>query len=645
VFDTVLTRIWTKPTDLFWELGCQLQKENLIPISAEAWCTLRIEAEKNARDSSAKEDITLQQIYDKIVTLLDWTRDDVEKAKQKELNLELSSLRPVPSTQRKIQALHQQNQRVIYISDMYLPLETIKLFLKEHNIWAEGDVLYVSSKSGVTKGSGKLFQQCLAKESIAASQLNHIGDNFHSDVKAAKKLGIKAQLFTQTHLNRYEQLISQNNQAPLKFRSLLAGASRLTRLQCQEDDRHRQVIWETATSVIAPLLVGFVNWCLKEADSKGIQRLYFVARDGQILHKIAKILCKNWGYGIDCRYLYGSRQAWRFPVIDSLSQEHLVCWTVRSACDEVNIRPEQIKTLLLRHGFPEEMWERELDKQDQKLLKQVFQEPEISNLVIATAKNCRSKIISYFKQEGLDDGIPFGLVDIGWRCSLQKALSDLLCKAGIYPENGTYGFYFGVQRHVKGLPTDRSFAYYYDVANSSARRRQFGEHIYEKNLLEVFTAADHGSTIRFEKDGGKYIPILRETINSKALNWGLRVQQEAIVKFTENFSSVIHIDDCKPELFLYVCESVLETFIDIPSREEASSFGSFNFAGDSVERIWLEIAPELTFSLFLKLLIKNEFSTSHMWKQGIMYRSQKIIYKFMLTMGTLLKHKTKIMKQ
>jgi hypothetical protein len=62
VFDTVLTRIWAKPKDLFWKVGHQLQQENLISIAAQDWRNLRIEAEKNARQTSATDEVTLQQI-------------------------------------------------------------------------------------------------------------------------------------------------------------------------------------------------------------------------------------------------------------------------------------------------------------------------------------------------------------------------------------------------------------------------------------------------------------------------------------------------------------------------------------------------------------------------------------------------------
>ena len=65
--------------------------------------------------------------------------------------------------------------------------------------------------------------------------------------------------------------------------------------------------------VFAPVLVNFIEWILTEAEKKGIHRLYFLARDGHQMKLIAEQLCKVKNRKIECRYLYGSRYAWRMP--------------------------------------------------------------------------------------------------------------------------------------------------------------------------------------------------------------------------------------------------------------------------------------------------------------------------------------------
>jgi hypothetical protein len=452
--------------------------------------------------------------------------------------------------------------------------------------------------------------------------------------------------FTQTHLNRYERQISESNQLPLKFRSALADSSRLTRLQCQENSPHRQVIWETAASVMAPVLLGFVNWCLYEAESKRIQRLYFVARDGQILYKIAQILCKNWGYDIECRYLYGSRQALKFPAIQSLGEYELswifdfpqVFLSVNSLCERINIRPEQIRTLLLNNNFPEQMWDRNLVLQERTLLRQLFQkEPDVFNLIISTAQDYRNKAIGYFQQEGLMDGVSFGLVDFGWKGSLLKSLSHLLCSAGVYPEGGICGFYFALKRRIELLPTDRLFAYFFDVANPSENRKQLCRF---SELFEALVSADHGSTVRYEQADGKYIPILRSSKNEKALNWGLEVYQKSIIEFVEKFSSVVERNDCSSQLFLQTADLLLNQFIESPTKEEAKAFGTLEHTPDMAEAMLYQLAPELTFSLSLEMLMADKELPHYIWKPGVMSRSQQ--YQKWLF---LVFEKIKIMKQ
>ena len=649
IFDTVLVRKWAKPTDLFWELGKQLKQENLIQLSPDSWSELRIETEKNVRSKLTDGEVTIQNIYDYLAPSLKWSKDDAKNALRKEIELERISLQPVPAIKRKIQALHLANERVIYISDIYLPQDVIKLFLQENNIWADSDILYVSSEVEARKSSGKLFWHCLTKESIKPDRLHHIGDNLHSDIKVPKRLGINVRPFTQTHLNRYERQISESDQLPLAFRSLLAGSSRLTRLQCQEDSPHKQLIWETAASVMAPVLFGFVHWCLQEAESKGIQKLYFVARDGQILHKIATILCKNWAYNVECRYLYGSRQAFKFPAIQSLGEYELdwifdfpqVFLSVFSLCERINIKPEQIRTPLISNGFPEQTWNRNLTFQERTLLKQLFQkESDIFNLVISTAKEYRNKTIGYFRQEGLTDWTSFGFVDFGWKGSLLKSISHLLYSAEIYPEGGIYGFYFALKKRVELLPTDHLFAYFFDVSNPSATRKQLCRF---SELFEALVAADHGSTMRFEKTEGKYIPILRSLKNEKALNWGIETYQKAIVKYVENFSSVFEKNKCSSELFLCTAELLLEQFIENPTKEEARIFGSLEHTPDMAEAILYELAPELTFRLCLEMLFNGRDFPSFTWKPAVIVRSKKYLI-FMFEKNKFLPQKFKRLK-
>ncbi|OUL26018.1 hypothetical protein BV378_13760 [Nostoc sp. RF31YmG] len=633
VFDTSLVRIWAKPTDLFWEVGYQLQKDNLIEISPDSWSSLRMKAERVAREIGPFFEVTLDEIYEQLARYLNWSKDEAEKAKQKELEIELLSLCPVPTTQKRIQALHQANERIIYISDMYLSEEVIRNFLKENKVWTPGSTLYVSSETRINKGSGKLFQYCLAEEAVKRAQFKHVGDNRTADVKVPKKLGIPVEYFTQAHLNRYEQKIADATQFPLKFRSLLAGASRLTRLQCQETSVDKEVIWETTASAIAPMLFGFVYWCLVEAQNKGIQRLYFIARDGQLLHKIAQVICQKWGFNIDCRYLYGSRLAWYVPAIQEIGEFELdwillgtkiitLFLSVRSICNRVNISPEQIKDVLNRYGFSAEKWDLNLKQHERDLMHQIFTEKEVTELILSTAATYREKAIGYFHQEGIGDGVPFGFVDTGWTGRTQCSFSKLLSIAGIYPESGVNGFYFALMRRVKPFQNDRLFAYFYDVDIPYGERYFLCKY---SLLFELFLAADHGSTESYDLCENKYIPVLRQQKNEEAINWGLYVLQSAAVEFAKQLTTNLSAQECTTNLLNEATEILSRELVLHPSYQEAKILGSFVMSGDITENSFYEIAPIYSLADWWRLLVYSKHPRVDVWFPGSAARANPIM--------------------
>jgi FMN phosphatase YigB (HAD superfamily) len=626
IFDTVLVRIWAKPTDLFWELGFQLQQDRIIEVSPETWQKMRVEAENAARQKSLTGEVTLEQIYEQLRQTFDWSSAEVEKATQQEIQLERFSLRPIPETQQKIREIHRQQQAIAYLSDMYLPTETIKDFLKDHQIWADGDTLHVSAEVGVGKGSGKLFQHHLTQHQLSASQLHHIGDNLHSDVAVPRKLGIQAQAFRQTHLNRYEQLIADNEQLPLRFRSLLAGSSRLCRLHCPETDLHRKTIWNTAANVIAPIFFGFVHWVLVEAQRQGIQRLYFVARDGHILYKIAQVICRKWGYDIDCRYFYGSRQAFHFPSIREIGETEFTWifdtpqfFSVRVACDRVNLQPEQIADTLTRNGFPSEKWGQNLTQLEVTALKTVFQEQVVVDLIVDLAATYREKALGYFKQEGIGDGIPFATVDTGWSGKSQRSLSKLLAAGNIYPSTGLRGFFFGLTGSVKAFSTDHLMPYFLKPEAISERCI-----LCDSQMIELFLSADHGSTVRYEKQGQNYIPVLRSEANEPVIAWGVLVQHQAIQEFAERLTDNLRPEECNVQDFHQVTEALLKTFMHAPSKEEANAFGTQAFSQHQSESKFYDLAPAYTLADGFRMLIDRQYIHGFAWLPASIQRSSPL---------------------
>jgi predicted HAD superfamily hydrolase len=150
VFDTCLVRTKAAPTDLFYDLARGLLA-SWDQDSREALHELaqaRVEAEQRARIHADREDITIHAVYAHFHELKAWGLDP-EQAKTLELELELAAVRPILAIRKRIAQARADGGRVIFISDMYLPQETIRAMLERHHLAQPEDRLYVSGQIGV----------------------------------------------------------------------------------------------------------------------------------------------------------------------------------------------------------------------------------------------------------------------------------------------------------------------------------------------------------------------------------------------------------------------------------------------------------------------------------------------------------------
>jgi len=536
VFDTSLVRNIARPEDIFVELARRLLPATATPEEIAELAKGRIEAEAQARRLSRREDILLGDIYACFKELSFW-RISPETMMQAEIELEQNSVSPVALIRQKIEALRRCGERIIFISDMYLPPAIIKQMLLAHQLALPGDAVYVSGEIGLTKQSGNLFRYVLQQEGIKPAQLWHCGDNPHSDVLMSRRLGIKTTFFRQTQLNRYERLAMQPGvYCDSRLTSRLAGISRATRLALPPDDLAASL--SPIAGVIAPLLTVFVAWLLHDAHQRGISRLYFVSRDGQILHKIAGQFARQWNVP-ECRYLYGSRQAWFLSSVTACNRQNLD-WlladdkTPASFLQKLAVDPAEITPVLVRYNFDATTLHRPLGSANVEQFWQLVEDPAVAKLVLARAAANRQTVLAYFAQEQLTTGGAWALVDVGWAARAQRAVRQILRTQNPQCEVG--GYYLALADNRRPLAETGP----YRAFISSDQSEQFespGRSVLNNTMLieHLFVMADHGTVVGYAEENQQIVPVFKETPANEFLRTFRGCFQQIILNYSAEF--------------------------------------------------------------------------------------------------------------
>ncbi len=671
VFDTCLTRIFAYPVDLFVEVGEVSLKNGWVTIDSREFAARRILAEHAARNSAPSREVSLAQIYRELGLNLGLAPKIILEIQNTELLIEGQSLQPISETRFRIAEARRQGRQILFLSDMYLPTLFLEGLLRKHEFYEDGDFLYISGEVGRHKGDGGLFQHArdLLKKDV--TEWVHLGDNKNVDVMVPRRMGLQAEHFESGLLNRYElqicpgfrfrqkverrllaitrldrlKIISQRSPRIVlreKWKSHFVAAMRLARLAKPDNlDSQQKVIWDIGANVAGPLFYGYVKWMLNQAEEKKLSRLYFIARDGQILIKIAEIVQSFQNSSIDCRYLYGSRHAWLPASLDEIDASHLrwilaptpsLC--VQEVFSRLEISTEKHRQLLESSGFSEETWKKPIVAPLLKRLAAVLRNPVLSSEIKTMAKVKREGLLQYLRYEGFFEQTEIGLVDLGWRGSLQEALVRVCEKAPDPIKPQVSGFYLALVDSPH--QNDEGFSGYIN----SLCPDSVGDFLFYMQLLEAFAVADHGQT-RDYQDG---LAILSSPGNPAASKWGLEALQGGILAFCRAYGALDN-HGYRPEEYLDATLSSLKLFYEDPTLNEVKAWGSFPFSDQQVENNLEPLLPSWNRSQTRAALLTKDGRKRLWWAPALAKRegmnSLHLYYKLQKLWRTRLKSRAR----
>lgn len=272
IFDTLLFRPFSKPSDLFMLVGQQL--------GIMDYCNIRMLAEEEARKRNyllrGNREVTIEEIYD-IVSKK--TGIDKEVGIETEFNIELDLCYANPYMQRIFEILKYQNKKIVIVSDMYYDKKRMIKLLNSIGYDGFDDVI-ISCDYNCSKRNGQLFDILIEKYGIAEDKIIHIGDNEVSDVQKAAEKGINT--YHYVSVNQRGEKFRATNMSHL-IGSAYAGT---VNSHLHSGIKTYSPYYEVGFVYAGLYVMGFCNWLHKKAKDNNITKLLFLAREGDIYQKV-----------------------------------------------------------------------------------------------------------------------------------------------------------------------------------------------------------------------------------------------------------------------------------------------------------------------------------------------------------------------
>ena len=293
VFDTLVLRPFSEPTDLFHVLGHELGYPDFKRI--------REEMEWKARERKFKKEkhyeVTLEEIYRVLMreTGIGTLEGNAALAglavssqgmgeggvMEREVQLEETFCFANPFMRAVVEKLRSQGKRIIITSDMYLDAGRIRRILRACG-YPEFDAYYVSCEVRKSKNKGDLYDYVRRTED--GMTYAHVGDNYISDVEQAKKHGFIA--FHYVNVNAVG-----TPYRPEDMSAITGGIYQgLVNAHIHNGLNQYSREYEYGYIYGGLFVTGYCQFIHEYACVHGVEKILFLARDGDVLQKAYRLL-------------------------------------------------------------------------------------------------------------------------------------------------------------------------------------------------------------------------------------------------------------------------------------------------------------------------------------------------------------------
>jgi len=246
-------------------------------------------------------------------------------------------------------------------------------------------------------------------------------------------------------------------------------------------------------------------------------------------------------------------------------------------------------------------------------LAEVLQDPGLNVEIKAIAVTKREDMVGYLRREGFFEQEKVGIVDLGWRGSLQAALVQVCEQTTEKSTPQVFGFYLAL------VGADRQKGDSFLGYVNSLRPDLLGGFLFSMQLLEAFAAADHGQVRGYQQGE----PVLSAPDNAAVSQWGLPALQGGILAFCQAFGALDEVA-YPPGDYLDGTLSVLKLFYEDPTHDEVEAWGSFPFSDEQVETDLHTLLPTWNRSQTMAALLTRDGRKRLWWAPALARRIEAV---------------------
>jgi FMN phosphatase YigB (HAD superfamily) len=417
----------------------------------------------------------------------EWASEEAKELAAWELEREIAYTSPITAMTACVRLWADAGKRVVAVSDTRYTAQEITTLLSRHNIVGIA-AIYASADYGASKFSGKLFDVVAKREGAELRRVLHIGDNLYTDALSAAQRGLAVRRV------RYPD-------KPLS----------LPKAPASTGDSAGDPGFAVGYQTLGPILVAFTRLLFLEAARDGVQRLAFVARDGELLLRVAQTIAREHedAQKFVLQYLHLSRRAVACvsPDLQSLGSDPGAVGRVMATLQSIRHVGTAMDSFQNYYNVPAEL----ISRHTKRLRAESGDPADVRRLLCNSAAAAdlaaaiapmRDRLRRYLIQEEILNERS-ALVDIGWRGSLQRLLQS---ESRVWGLPAPRGYYLGLWDE-----DGRNFPQNATGLISDQRR---GRGLYEGSawhaafLLEAVCRAKHGMVAGFvEGADGSILPV------------------------------------------------------------------------------------------------------------------------------------------